>query len=273
MGKAAKQCYLPIGVARTALSTELAPAPRLAGSFEARLPRAHPALHAAPPAHGHPAAAAGHCSERTAAVGRSGRPRGVRGGRQSGTGPRRGAAPRHGSAARGSQWAPEPGTARLHSFIHKKRGAAHIGNAPFRARYGAMRAPPRLPAPPGTHGNQPRRCYPSSRCLRRTPTRRGCTARSGTGTGPYRTPSRLLRDTGPRLGQRGALRRRGSPGVGVGPAAGAVGAGSRQRRAGAGDRPGQGGMRPAGARRCTELLCVRLEGPLSCSVHRVGGGG
>lgn len=72
---------------------------------------------------------------------------GTRGGRQNGTGPRRGAAPRHGSAARGSQWAPEPGTARLHSFIHKKRGEAHMGNAPFRARYGALRAPPRDPQP------------------------------------------------------------------------------------------------------------------------------
>lgn len=40
------------------------------------------------------------------------------------------AGPRHGSAAAGSQSAPEPGPARLHSFIHKKEA---LGAAPFRA--------------------------------------------------------------------------------------------------------------------------------------------
>lgn len=105
--------------------------------------------------------------------------------------PRRARPPRHGSAAPGSQSGPEPGTARLHSFIHKKEAQRSWEARP--SRLGAGRAPhPRLPAPPcrgtDTHGNPPRRCYPSSRRPRRISRWRGCTARSGTGTGPPRTP-------------------------------------------------------------------------------------
>ena len=45
-----------------------------------------------------------------------------------------------------------------------------------------------LPSRPATHGSHPRRCCPSSRRPRRISTQRECSARSGTGTGPLRTP-------------------------------------------------------------------------------------
>jgi len=99
----------------------------------------------------------------------------------------------------------------IHSFIHKKEAQR------------CREASASRPGPPcprtDTHGNPPRRCYPSSRRPRRTSRRRGCTERSGTGTGPPRTPWRRLRDTGPRLGQRGALPRRGYPRAAPSPAA------------------------------------------------------
>lgn len=194
---------------------------------------------------------------------------GTRGGRQNGTGPRRGAAPRHGSAARGSQWAPEPGTARLHSFIHKKRGEAHIGNAPFRARYGALRAPPRPPAPPVLTAILLVAVIRAVVVL---------VARPDGGDAPLVPALELVLiallhvsyETRGRAWVSGArFAARGVPGSGsvLQPAPGTTSGGQ-----GLGLGPA-GGMRPAGARRCTELLCVRVEGPLPCSLHRIGSGG
>lgn len=71
-------------------------------------------------------------------------------------------------------------------------------------------APRRPPSPPATHGSRPRRCCPRSRRPRRTATRRGCSARSGTGTGPPRTPWPALR------GRRGCETDRGPCGPGGG---------------------------------------------------------
>lgn len=169
------------------------------------------------------------------------------------------------------------------SFIHKKkkkrrRGAAQLGSAPFQAGRGAGPRP-RLPAPPcrgsDTHGNPLRRCYPNSRRPRRISRWRGCTARSGTGTGPPRTPWRRLRDTGPRLGQRGALPRRGHPGAaprpGPGRARDGQGAGSRRPRVGAGLAraeglgAGRGRRASAGGRRWSRSCFVRgIKGPFPC---------
>lgn len=67
----------------------------------------------------------------------------------------------------------------IHSFIKQRRSAA-----------GKRALPGPRPAVRGTdtHGNPPRRCYPSSRRPRRISRWRGCTAHSGTGTGSPRTP-------------------------------------------------------------------------------------
>lgn len=79
-----------------------------------------------------------------------------------------------------------------------------------RAEHGVPPArAPRPARPPATHGSRPRRCCPSSRRPRRISTPRGCSARSGTGTGPPRTPWPALR------GRRG-VRRAADPAVPAG---------------------------------------------------------
>lgn len=66
------------------------------------------------------------------------------------------------------------------SFIHKKEAQRSWEARPSRH--------PRPVRGMDTYGNPPRHCYPSSRRPRRISRWRGCTARSGTGTGSPRTP-------------------------------------------------------------------------------------
>lgn len=64
------------------------------------------------------------------------------------------------------------------------------GPAEAAATWALSKASPHrsLPPRPTTHDSRPRHCYRSSRRPRRTSTRKGCSARSGTGTGSLRTP-------------------------------------------------------------------------------------